>query len=287
MKMIYMIQSTARNIIAKYADGHYEQAEDILVVEEPLEIKLAYNSRGQQVQRSLAVTMRTPGQDDALALGFLLSEGIIGHIRQIVRTQHIGQRLDPGAAENILLVELHKEVKVDFESLNRHFYTSSSCGICGKASIEMVKTNTCYFPRPDFPVISPGMVRQLPERLRNAQTVFEDTGGIHAAALFDASGNLLFIQEDVGRHNALDKLIGLAMQEGIFPLREHIILLSGRISFELVQKALMAGVPIIAAIGAPSSLAVELADEYGMTLIGFLRNERFNVYGGWGRVAIR
>lgn len=282
-----MIQPTAKKIITRYIGDNYEQAEDILVVEEPLELKLAFGPDEQRVQRSLAVTMRTPGQDEALALGFLLSEGIIGHAQQVVRTQHIGQRLDPSATENVLLVELHKEVKVDFELLNRHFYTSSSCGICGKASIEMVRTNTCYFPRPDFPIIAPEVVHQLPRQLRSAQTVFDRTGGIHAAALFDRQGNLLSVQEDVGRHNALDKLIGQAMTEDIFPLREHIILLSGRISFELVQKALMAGVPILAAVGAPSSLAVELADDYGMTLIGFLREGRFNVYGGQTRVEYR
>jgi FdhD protein len=272
--------------ITKVSTQHVATTEDMLVVEEPLEIKLAYGAADSRQQKSLAITMRTPGQDEELVLGFLLTEGLIGRSDQVLAMQHIGQALHPDAKENVLLVELHPEVPIDFETLSRHFYTSSSCGVCGKASIEMVRTSTCYFPRTAHPVINADILHGLPTQLRQKQSLFDCTGGIHAAALFDATGQLLLMREDVGRHNAMDKLVGAAMQQGIFPLREHIILVSGRASFELVQKALMAGAPFMAAVGAPSSLAVELADDYGMSLVGFLRGGRFNVYCGVERVVL-
>ncbi|MCB0579409.1 MAG: formate dehydrogenase accessory sulfurtransferase FdhD [Phaeodactylibacter sp.] len=257
---------------------------DLLAREEPLEIKLAYGPRGQRHSRSLAVTMRTPGQDEELAAGFLFTEGIIGKASDIRGMRHVGQALAPEARENILLVELDEELPVDFDKLNRHFYTSSSCGVCGKASIDMVRSTSCYFPRRAFPEISAGTLRSLPDKLSQEQAIFECTGGIHAAAAFTPQGELLMMREDVGRHNALDKLIGTALLQGQIPLRGNAILLSGRLSFELVQKSVMAGVPVLAAVGAPSSLAVELAEEYGMTLVGFLRGRAFNVYCGAERV---
>ena len=272
--------------ITKVSTRHVATTEDILVVEEPLEIKLAYGPTNGRQHNSLAITMRTPGQDEELVLGFLLTEGLIGRRDQVLNMRHVGQALHPDAKENVLLVELHPEVPIDFEALSRHFYTSSSCGVCGKASIEMVRTSTCYFPRTAHPIINAEVLHELPTQLRQEQSLFDCTGGIHAAALFDADGKLILMREDVGRHNAMDKLIGAAMQQDIFPLRDHIILVSGRASFELVQKALMAGVPFLAAVGAPSSLAVELADDYGMSLVGFLRGGRFNVYCGVERIKI-
>lgn len=264
--------------IIKVGSGAVEQAIDVLAIEEPLEIKLAFGPAGRRQHRSLSITMRTPGHDADLATGFLFTEGLIGSAGQITGVRHVGQALHPEARDNIILVELAPEVDIDFEKLSRHFYTSSSCGVCGKTSIEMVRTATCYHPRPAFPRLTPEVLHQIPERLRRAQAVFEHTGGIHAAGLFDTEGRLLLMREDVGRHNALDKLVGAALRQGIIPLRDAVVLVSGRASFELVQKALMAGVPVLAAVGAPSSLAVELADEYGMTLVGFLRDGRFNVY---------
>ncbi len=258
---------------------------DLLAREEPLEIKLAYGPQGLRQSRSLAVAMRTPGQDEELAAGFLFTEGIIGKASDIKDMRHTGQALAPEARENILLVELSEELPVDFGKLNRHFYTSSSCGVCGKASIDMVRSTSCYFPRRAFPRISFDTLRSLPGKLSREQAIFECTGGIHAAASFTPQGDLLLMREDVGRHNALDKLIGAALLAGQIPLREQAVLLSGRLSFELVQKSVMAGVPILAAVGAPSSLAVELGEEYGMTLVGFLRGQAFNVYGGEERVA--
>ena len=259
---------------------------DILAREEPLEVKLAYGPPGQRQRRSLAVTMRTPGQDEELAAGFLFTEGIIGKASDIKEMRHEGQALAPESSENILLVELSEELPVDFDKLNRHFYTSSSCGVCGKASIDMVRSVSCYFPRRAFPKVTPEMLLSLPGKLSEEQALFECTGGIHAAAAFTSGGELLMVREDVGRHNALDKLIGATLLQGQIPLREQVILLSGRLSFELVQKSVMAGAPILAAVGAPSSLAVELGEEYGMTLVGFLRGKSFNIYGEKHRVVL-
>jgi len=275
-----MPRPTTQLTITKAAAGQYRAAADTLVVEEPLEIKLSFGPEDKRTHRSLAITMRTPGQDEELAAGFLFTEGIIGKASDIVAAKHIGRALHPNASENVLQVELHPEVSIDFDRLSRHFYTSSSCGVCGKTSIEMVRSTSCYFPQKGKPVVAAAVLHRLPQRLRPAQSVFECTGGIHAAALFNTEGELILSREDVGRHNALDKLIGAALHQGLVPLREHIVLVSGRASFELIQKALMAGVPVMAAVGAPSSLAVELADDNGMTLIGFLRDERFNVYCG-------
>ncbi|MCB0561951.1 MAG: formate dehydrogenase accessory sulfurtransferase FdhD [Phaeodactylibacter sp.] len=279
-------KSTREVAMARIENGQAQARTDTLACEEPLEIKLAYGARGQRQSRSLAVTMRTPGQDEELAAGFLFTEGIIGKAADIKAMRHVGDALAEEARENILLVELSEELPVDFDKLNRHFYTSSSCGVCGKASIDMVRSVSCYFPRRDYPTIQASTLQALPEKLSRQQAIFECTGGIHAAASFTPEGELLMVREDVGRHNALDKLLGASLLKGQMPLREQAILLSGRLSFELVQKSVMAGVPILAAVGAPSSLAVELAGEYGMTLVGFLRGQAFNVYGGVGRVVV-
>ena len=256
---------------------------DTVAVEEPLEITLALGPVDNRSYHNLAVTMRTPGNDKALALGFLFSEGIIAKPEDVSAISRLPQKKDH-TAENTILVELHPELKIDLDRLNRHFYTSSSCGVCGKTSIEMVQSTVYHFPRPGFPKVDTAILYDLPKRLRKAQSVFNATGSLHAAGLFDKNGELLIIQEDVGRHNALDKVLGTAFQQNTIPLKQHLLLLSGRISFELVQKALMAGIPFIAAVGAPSSLAIAMADTYNATLVGFLRNNKFNVYCGKERI---
>ncbi len=251
---------------------------DTLVVEEPLEIRVA--------GRPLVVTMRTPGDDMDLAAGFLVSEGVVseaGHVRSI--------RYCAGAVEggentyNILDVDLDPAVPPPDPSLERSFYTTSSCGLCGKASLDAVRT-AARWPVADDPVtVTPALLSRLPDVLRDAQRVFDKTGGLHAAGLFTAAGELLVMREDVGRHNAVDKVVGWALREGLLPLRGILLLVSGRASFELTQKAWMAGIPLLAAVSAPSSLAVDLAEEAGMTLVGFLRGETMNVYAGFQRVS--
>ena len=251
-------------------------SDDNLAAEEPLEILIGYGSANKRQRQTIAVTMRTPEQDVELALGFLFTEGVISHQKEVVNVQFI--------SENKLLINLSESVTFDLERLNRHFYTTSSCGVCGKSSLEAVSTTSCFILNPHIPVVPKEIFFELVQKLRLQQSVFDSTGGIHASGLFDMEGNLLKVCEDVGRHNALDKLIGWAFQKGLLPLKNHILLVSGRVSFELVQKAIMAGIPIVAAVGAPSSLAVELADDNNMTLIGFLRDGRFNVYAGAKRI---
>lgn len=257
----------------------------MLAVEEPLEIRLGYGPANQREQKSLSVTMRTPGHDYELAAGFLFTEGIIQSFTQI---ESIKYCVDTGKQEeqdNIVRAELKPEVIIDFEKLQRHFYTSSSCGVCGKSSIDAVKQQ-CQLLQSDLKV-SEKIIHSLPEKLRKAQLVFEHTGGLHASALFSAQGEMILLREDVGRHNALDKVIGAMLFKNELPLSNYMLLVSGRASFELVQKATMAGIPALAAVGAPSSLAVELAKESGMTLIGFLREHRFNIYTGEQRVLLK
>ena len=243
---------------------------DWLAIEEPLEIRLTFGPLAKRRTESLAITMRTPRDDFELVKGFLFSEGVISSLSDINHIQFKANLLAEAASENVVQVDLSTSLNVDWEQFGRHFYTSSSCGVCGKASIEMVSKTTCYYINPTSPKIRREVLYMLPEKLRNKQSVFDQTGGLHAAALFDKSGELLMLREDVGRHNALDKLIGAAMEYFDFPLKDKTLLLSGRISFELVQKAAMAGIPIIAAVGAPSSLAVDLAEEHSISLIGFL-----------------
>lgn len=254
-------------------------AEDRLAVEEPLEIRLAYiGQNGFPVIQPISVTMRTPGpgEDVELAAGFLLTEGIIKKRNDIQELMQVDA--------HVVLVQLASTVKVDLHKLERHFYTSSSCGVCGKTSIDAVR-NTCpVWEENGFTPISLSLIYTLPHRIKKLQGTFNTTGGLHASALFDITGNILILKEDVGRHNALDKLIGAALLDNKLPLHQYILLLSGRASFELIQKATMAGINFICAVGAPSTLAVELAKERGMTLLGFLRNERFNIYTGEQRV---
>lgn len=239
--------------------------QDLVAVEEPLEIRIG--------EKNVAITMRTPGNDEELAAGFLFTEGIL---RQRLQIHSLA------SDHNVVTVSVSE--KLDLNRLERHFYMSSSCGICGKASIEAIENTGCPMLARDTPVLAPEMIHQLPEKLRARQAVFERTGGLHAAALFDSSGELLDVREDVGRHNAVDKLIGAAFLRDALPLDRHVLLVSGRASFELVQKAVMGGIAVLAAVGAPSSLAVEVALRFGMTLCGFVRYGRFNVYSGEWRL---
>jgi FdhD protein len=250
--------------------------QDLLAIEEPLEIRIG--------GKTISITMRTPGHDFELAAGFLFTEGILQGFQQI----HCIRRSETGGnrrqAGNSVTVELNPDVEVDFERLQRHFYTTSSCGVCGKASIEALQMQGCPVLRKNGLLVDSAVIHRLPEALRREQAVFERTGGLHAAALFDAQGNLALLREDVGRHNAVDKLIGAEMLRGQTPLHDKLLMVSGRASFELAQKALMAGIPILAAVGAPSSLAVETAQRFNMTLLGFVRDHRFNIYSGASRI---
>lgn len=257
--------------------------EDLLAVEEPLEIRIGYSADGRRVHNPISITMRTPGDDDELAVGFLFTEGIVHHRDQIREVRYCGPVENGSAATNTIRVDLADDVGIDLKRLERHFYTTSSCGVCGKSSIDALRTGAPPLPA-DTIAVSRETLNSLSQKLRDAQSIFEQTGGLHASALFDAHGSLDVLREDVGRHNALDKVIGRKFLDGHTPLNDRLLLVSGRASFELVQKALMAGIPIMAAVGAPSSLAVELAREFGMTLIGFLREGRFNIYCGEERV---
>jgi FdhD protein len=253
---------------------------DELAVEEPLEIRLACDQDRRRVRRGISVTMRTPGHDRELAVGFLFTEGLIESPDQVANVEDWG----PG---NVVRVELNPGVAVDLQRLERHFFAASSCGVCGKASLEAVRVRPRSEPIPGRPAVAVEVIEGLPGTLRAAQGAFDRTGGLHASALFDPSGRLIDLREDVGRHNALDKLIGAAFLAGNTPIRDGVLLVSGRASFELVQKAAVAGIPVLAAVGAPSSLAVELAGELGMTLVGFVRPDRFNIYAGPDRIVRR
>ena len=227
--------------------------------------------------------MRTPGGDESLAVGFLFTEGIIKTPDQIASVRHCGKPSPDKGIGNTILVELADGVGIDLKRLERHFYTSSSCGVCGKSSIEALHTGAVKIES-EGPTVSSEIIHRLPAAGIANQSTFEKTGGLHASVIFNVNGEIEGIAEDVGRHNALDKVIGAKFLSGELPLAEKILLVSGRASFELVQKALMAGIPIMAAVGAPSSLAVELAREFGMTLIGFVRDGRFNIYTGEWRI---
>ncbi len=271
--------------VSRVRGGRLSQENDRLAVEEPLEIRLGYHSTGGARRwKSISVTMRTPGADVDLALGFLYAEGVLDGFGAVDRIKHTGPSGDKRESRNIVTVHLKVGVAFDAERLERHFYTTSSCGVCGKTSLEALEISGCPTLLESRPRLRSDLIHTLPETLRATQSVFDQTGGLHAAALFDAEGGLLRVREDVGRHNALDKLIGSYVLEEALPLSESVVLVSGRVSFELVQKALRAGVPALAAVGAPSSLAAELAEEFGMTLFGFVRGGRYNVYCGAERL---
>jgi FdhD protein len=252
-------------------NGRPQTRADQLACEEPLEIRVA--------GRSIAVTMRTPGHDRELAAGFLLSEGIVRRREDVVEILHCRAAAAP---DNTLNVFLASALKLDLARLTRHVFASSSCGLCGKASIESVHQH--FPPVTSSVMVKAGMLSRLPMRMRRAQKTFSQTGGLHAAALFDARGKLLVLREDVGRHNAVDKVLGYGLLEGKLPFDSHILLVSGRASFEIMQKALSARVPIVCAVSAPSSLAVDFANASGQSLVGFLRDGGMNVYCGGVRI---
>ncbi|HEY5312677.1 MAG TPA: formate dehydrogenase accessory sulfurtransferase FdhD [Pirellulales bacterium] len=277
-------QSVAHVPVEKVSGQLRQAGRDLLAVEEPLEIRLVFRRDGRRQQKSISITMRTPGADFELACGFLLTEGIIRGPADVAGVRHCGPPVGPLKLRNVVRVELGPEVPVDFERLERHFYTSSSCGVCGKTSIAALTVAGVTPLAAGEPRVPAEIFHRLPDELRRSQDVFDQTGGLHAAALFETDGRLVALREDVGRHNAVDKLIGSELLAGRLPLERQILLVSGRASFELVQKALVARIPIMAAVGAPSSLAVELAAQYGLTLLGFLRSGRFNLYCGGERV---
>ncbi|WP_336047917.1 formate dehydrogenase accessory sulfurtransferase FdhD [Streptomyces sp. CA2R101] len=288
---------TERRRVIRIRDGAVSTRPDTLVAEEPLEIRLG--------GKPLAITMRTPGDDFALAAGFLVSEGVLASADELANIVYCaGATADGENTYNVVDVRLADGVPVPEITLERNVYTTSSCGLCGKASLDAVRTTTRWPlasspaasdgsdpihigpPRIDPIRIDPATLAALPDRLRAAQRVFERTGGLHAAALFTTDGELLDIREDVGRHNAVDKIVGRALQQGQLPLSSSVLMVSGRASFELAQKAVMAGIPVLAAVSAPSSLAVDLAAETGLTLVGFLRGSSMNVYAGEHRIAL-
>lgn len=257
-------------------DAPATSLEDVLAVEEPMEIRIE--------DRPVAVVMRTPGDDHALAAGFVLTEGIVESPAQLGYVKHC-TRIPPGEPNNVVHVVLKPGVTVDFERLARHTFAASSCGVCGKVTLASLFLRTR--PVADGPQVPAALIGSLGERLRAAQPVFEQTGGLHAAGLFTASdGRLVGLAEDVGRHNAVDKVIGARALSRQLPAARHILMVSGRASFEIVQKTLVAGIPILVAVSAPSSLAVEMADAGNLTLIAFARGERFNIYTHPERVAL-
>src|SRR5829696_2675849 len=261
-------------------DSRVRVRPDVLATEEPMEIRLFAG----QTKQTVAVTMRTPGADFELAAGFLYGEGIVDSPEDVLEISYcVDPDIDAEQQYNIVNVELRGGREFDLRPLERHFYTTSACGVCGKASLEQLELRGCPV-MPAGPEVSAEVINTLPEKLRQAQGLFDATGGLHAAALFNDKGQLIALREDVGRHNATDKLVGWALLEGRLPLTDHIVVVSGRSSFEILQKSLAAGAPVVCAISAPSSLAVDVAKQFGMTLVGFLRGGRFNVYAGSERI---
>jgi FdhD protein len=260
--------------VKEWRDGELRPVDDYLVAEEPLEIRIG--------ESPVSVTMRTPGHDLELAVGFLLTEGLITSREQIVSVKSEANGKQNGA--NCVRVDLASTCSIDPEAMRRNFYTASSCGVCGKASIDSVRVRSLARPNGQW-ALDPEVLCALPDKLREAQQIFERTGALHAAGLFSLKGELLVLREDVGRHNAVDKVVGWALAKDCLPLKDSVLLTSGRGSFEIVQKALVAGVPLLASVSAPSDLAVNLAREFGMTLIGFLRGRRFVIYSGAERIS--
>ncbi len=269
-------RSVDLTLVHEWQDGQVRRFQDYLVGEEPLEIRVG--------KLPLSVTMRTPGNDLELAAGFLFTEGLIRRREELASVDYA-----EGAKEtergNVVQIELRDGASLDLERTQRNFFAGSSCGICGKASIDSVRVRGIQPPNPHLR-LDPEVLCRLPERLREAQAIFGRTGGLHAAGLFDTRGELVAQREDVGRHNAVDKIVGWALLEGRLPLSEYVLMVSGRGGFEIVQKAIVAGVPVVASVSAPSSLAVRLARELGLTLVGFLRGKRFVVYSGEGRLNV-
>ena len=270
------MEQTVRTKVKKITSSQAEVVDDVVVVEEPLEIQLSFVNGGRRVIRSVSVTMRTPGKDNELAVGFLYTEGILKNPEDVEEVSEL--------ENNKICVVLRDAIKVDFNQLSRHFYTSSSCGVCGKTSLEALKMGNAQPFIGATPILEQGFICKMPTLLRKHQQTFARTGGLHAAALFNTSGKIQLSNEDVGRHNAVDKVAGSILLDSSLDPAESILMVSGRTSYEILQKSIRAGIPFVAAVGAPSSLAVELANVFNVTLLGFLSEERFNVYSAPERV---
>ena len=270
------MEQTVTAKVKKITSSQAEVVDDVVVVEEPLEIQLSFVNSGMRVVRSVSITMRTPGKDNELAVGFLYTEGILKNPEDVEEVSEL--------ENNKICVVLRDAIKVDFNQLSRHFYTSSSCGVCGKTSLEALKMGNAQPFKGATPILEQGFICKMPTLLRKHQQTFAKTGGLHAAALFNTSGKIQLSNEDVGRHNAVDKVAGSILLDSSLDPAESILMVSGRTSYEILQKSIRAGIPFVAAVGAPSSLAVELANVFNVTLLGFLSEERFNVYSAPERV---
>ena len=270
--------------INKVSPGLSRTRTDSVAVEEPLEIRLGFSTPDGRATRSISITMRTPGNDNELAAGFLFSESIIRSAGDIASIEACGPPAPDSGNHNVVKVELTPDVAVDLARLQRHFYTTSSCGVCGKTSLDALRVVGVEPMGDNATVFEKDVLIAIPDKLRSSQATFDKTGGLHAAAAFDSAGELIVTMEDVGRHNAVDKVVGMLLLQGRLPATDLALMVSGRASFELVQKALVAGMPLLAAVSAPSSLAVHLANEFEMTLVGFLRGDTFNIYAGEQRI---
>ena len=280
--MISPGKGVSRVQVSRLADGRFVNRKDVVTVEEPLEIRVEFTRNGARETAAVSVTMRTPGNDFELAAGFLYGEGLLRDRADVAEISYC--QTDEPQTYNIVLVKLRPATLFDPGALSRNFYMSSSCGVCGKASLEAVEVRGCEQIPDEGLAVDHAILSGLPEKLRAQQGLFDRTGGIHAAGRFDEAGQLVSIREDVGRHNAVDKVVGEAFLAGDLPLERTILTVSGRTSFEIMQKALAAGIPLVVGVGAPSSLAVDLAREFNMSLLGFTRSEGFNVYAGRERI---
>ncbi len=270
--------------ISRVEGVNSKKESDVVAVEEPLEIQLCSASASGSAAKSISITMRTPGEDADLALGFLFTESIIESAKQVASVSHQGETDSETGLQNTIRVELQPDVDIDLGRLERHFYTTSSCGVCGKTSLDALRVTGQGSLAHCTDTYDRDVIVGIAERVRNRQRVFSETGGLHAAAIFDPRGEIMVVKEDVGRHNATDKAIGSLLQADRLPANSCGLFVSGRASFELMQKALVAGIPLLVAVGAPSSLAVQTANEFDMTLVGFLRGKKFNIYAGAERI---
>lgn len=271
--------------ISKIRGATQQSRDDRVAIEEPLEIRLGYETPDGRTENSISITMRTPGDDADLATGFLFTEAIVRNTDDIALVKPCGPPAPDSGNQNVVRVELESGVDVDLGRLQRHFYTTSSCGVCGKASLDALRVTGAESQPSNGARYERGMLTTLPDKLRALQKTFDETGGLHAAAAFDSHGEIIAVHEDVGRHNAVDKVVGTLLSRGLLPANDLGLIVSGRASFELMQKAVMAGMPLLAAVSAPSSLAVQLAQEFNITLVGFLRDDTFNIYTAPERIA--
>ena len=268
----------------KYKQNKLSNADDLVSIEEPLEMIVRYKEENEWVDNSISITMRTPGNDENLVIGLLYNEGIINNFSEIAKTELIGEKVGQYDLQNKIRVTLKNANNLDIKLLKRNFLTNSSCGVCGKTSIDSIEVTCKKKLNPSKPIIKASLVTKIPNILRQQQSEFSKTGGIHASALFDSDGNQLILKEDVGRHNALDKVIGQSLKNSKLDNDNQFIACSGRLSFELVQKTLMANIGLLMGVGAPTSLAIDLAKRFDMTLIGFVKSDSFNIYCGENRI---